>query len=94
MNRGTKVEAVFLHSHIDRVPLGNMPETICAILMYGKDFDLLYKHQTDQGKITFDTREIRKILQETPLTNPDVMAWISNHLSEELETIYSMNSIN
>ncbi|RQD70634.1 MAG: ATP-binding protein [Tindallia sp. MSAO_Bac2] len=87
VNSGTTIKATFQHSHIDRVPLGDIPETICTILLYGRDFDLLYEHLTDQGQFKFDTAEIRQVLQETPLTHPDVIVWIRESLTEELRSI-------
>lgn len=89
LKKGTTIEANFRHSHIDRVPLGDMPETVCTILLYGKDFDFVYEHLTDHGHMKFDTAEIRQVLQDTPLTHPDVIVWIRENLSEELQSIQS-----
>ena len=85
---GTKVSIWFQHSHIDRVPLGNMVETITTLLLTGNDFDLQYEHQVNDSRITFDTRTIRDILGEVPLSHPDVIEWISQTLQEEMKQLY------
>lgn len=89
VGKGTTIEASFQHSHIDRVPLGDMAETVCTILLYGNEFDFTYEHSTDVGYMKFDTREIRQVLQETPLTHPEVITWIREKLIEDIKSVDS-----
>ena len=43
---GTKLQATFQHSHIDRAPRGNMPGTLLAVILIGT-CGLHYAHRVD-----------------------------------------------
>jgi len=79
---GTKVEATFRHSHIDRAPLGDMPDALLAILLSSRPIDLDYFHRVGLREFRFDSSEIRKELEEVPLSHPKVRAWIIQFLRE------------
>lgn len=85
---GTKVEVWFKHSHINRVPIGNMVETIITLLINGSHFNLQYKHKVNQHQMTFDTREIRQVLGDVPLSHPDVIQWVKQSLQDEIMELY------
>lgn len=87
-NEGTRVSIWFQHSHIDRVPLGNMVDTIVTLLLNGSHFDLQYVHSVDQHQMTFDTREIRQVLGDVPLDHPDVIEWVKQSLQDEIMELY------
>lgn len=84
---GTEVEAEFQHSHIDRVPIGNMSDTIIAIILSNPNMELIYTHSVDNEKFTLNTKEIIKILGEVPITNIDVINWLREYLREGLKEI-------
>lgn len=85
---GTKVEVWFQHSHINRVPIGNMVETIITLLINGSHFNLQYTHKINEHQMTFDTREIRQILGDVPLNHPDVIEWVKESLQGEIMELY------
>jgi anti-sigma regulatory factor (Ser/Thr protein kinase) len=80
--KGTKVEATFRHSHIDRAPLGDMPAALLAILLSERPVDLDYCHQVGLREFRFDSSEIRKELEDVPLNHPKVRDWIFQLLQE------------
>jgi len=79
---GTKVEATFRHSHIDRAPLGDMPVALLAILLSSRPVDLDYRHRVGLREFRFDSSEIQKELGEVPLSHPKVRGWIFQSLRE------------
>jgi len=79
---GTRVEATFRHSHIDRAPLGDMSAALLAILLSSRPVDLDYCHRVGRREFRFDSSEIRKELQEVPLNHPKVRDWIFQSLRE------------
>ncbi len=79
---GTRITAVFRHSHIDRAPLGDMPGAIMPILLSSRKVDLAYTHKSGSGKFDFDSASIRQELGEVPLSNPKVAAWLFQCLTE------------
>jgi len=88
-NVGTQVYAVFTHNHIDRQPLGDMSETM-QILTSGNDsIDFLYRHIKDGKEFLFDTVNIKEILGDISLANPEVNLWIKDYIKEGLLQINS-----
>lgn len=88
VNVGTKLTATFKHSHIDRVPLGNMTETMVSLVLGADDIDFVYCHRINQNEFCFDTREVRQILgAEVPLSEPDVLSWIKGYIEEGLSNL-------
>ncbi len=86
---GTDIVAEFKHSHIDRMPLGNMSDTLVTIINSSAKIDLMYTHQIDDEKFTLSTREIKKTLGELPITNLDVLIWLRDYIKENLGEMYS-----
>ncbi len=84
---GTTLQALFKRSHIDRVPLGNMADTIMAMVMANPQGDLLYKHSLNDRIFAMDTRELREALGEVPLDEVEVLLWIKGYVAEGLVEI-------
>ena len=82
LGHGTKLTGVFIRSHIDTPPLGDMAETLVTLVHGAPDVDFTYFYENDLQKFTFDTKEIREALEDVPLNTPDVLDWIRNHLRE------------
>ena len=80
--KGTKVTAEFIHNHIDRMPLGNMAETMVTLISGQPDIDFIYRHVTDDKEFELSTFELRNILGEVPLNSPDVLVWIREYINE------------
>jgi hypothetical protein len=87
-NVGTKLIATFKHSHIDRAPIGNMPETIVCLLIGADNINFIYNHIVNQEKFCFDTLEIRQTLgEEVPLSSPEVLDWVKDYIKEGLSNL-------
>jgi len=80
--QGTTLRCAFVRSHIDLLPLGDMVETLITLVQGAPEVDFLYCYKTDTQELLFDTREIREILEDVPLNEPDVLHWIRGHLQE------------
>ncbi len=80
--QGTTVIAEFQHSHIDRAPLGDMPATLMTILLAERPVDLHYAHRVNGREFVLDTRELREVLGEVPLTHPKVRQWLYDYLRQ------------
>jgi len=55
--RGTQVRAVFQHSHIDRMPLGDVSKTLLTLLMGHPEVQFSYTFRRDDCEWRFDTEE-------------------------------------
>ncbi len=86
---GTTVTATFQRSHIDRKPLGNMGDTVAALLAADGTIDVVYRHTRDGKEILFDSRAIRSQLGEACLKSVDTLNYIRNYLNQEEHIIGS-----
>lgn len=86
--RGTIVTARFVHDHIDRQPLGDMPLTIVNILSgLDEKTDLLYRHRKSGKVFVFDTRDIKRGLPEISLRDPAVLSILKKEIEKKLKKI-------
>ena len=85
--RGTTVTATFELHHIDRKPLGQMTETIIALIVSRGDLDIVYRHTRDDRSVVFDTRTLRGQLREAPLNSAGAMSALREHLMHEEESL-------
>ncbi len=85
---GTDIQAEYQITHLDRPPLGNMAETLYALVIVNPTIDFTCMYKVDEAAYRFDTREVRKILgEDIPLNTPDVAVWIKNDLYEGIEAL-------
>ena len=86
-NIGTKVYFSFRHSHIDRVPIGDMGKTITAVINQCQDNEIIYNHQYNDKSFTIDTRKIKDILDGVSIKSPDVLIWIKDYINSNIKEI-------
>ena len=86
---GTKVETSFRHSHIDRMPLGNIADTILTLAIGTPDIHWVFEYQNGREKFIFDNRPIKEILGDIPLSDPAVIKYIRNTLEEGIMGVNS-----
>lgn len=84
---GTEVFVTFRHKHIDRAPLGDMAGTMTTLISGSPKIDFLYRHTKNGKEFVLDTRELKKLLGEVPLDEPDVVMWIDGYIKEGLDGI-------
>lgn len=84
---GTVVTAVFVLSHIDRMPLGDLCSTIHTLVVYHPQTDFLFRYCYNGRSFTMDTREFRQVLGDVPFDTPEVSSYLMDYLTEnKLET--------
>ncbi|NLN78240.1 MAG: ATP-binding protein [Armatimonadetes bacterium] len=83
---GTKIEAKFKLSHIDRAPLGDVATTLMTLIAANPDIDILYKQACDGREFVLDTREIKSQLDGVSINENAVLKWIVQYISEGLQT--------
>lgn len=84
---GTTVTAVFVLSHIDRMPLGDITSTIHTLVVYHPETDFLYRYSYNKASFTLDTRQFRQVLGDVPFNTPEISEYIMEYLTEnKMET--------
>ena len=87
--RGTAVDAAFGLAHIDRMPLGDLKGTLLLLVRTNPQVDFLYLERLDGACMELDTRQLREILGEVPLDQPDVLDWIGVYYDENSPFIHT-----
>ncbi len=85
VGHGTKVEAVFFSDHIDFTPLGDVTSSIVTLIQGHPDTDFLFRHIKGEKEVALDTRELRQVLEDVPLSSYEVIQWIESFLQEQYE---------
>ena len=82
-DHGTTTCAKFGKNHIDFIPLGDMVETVKTLIQGSPDINFTYRHKTDRGEVTLSCKEMREVLGDIPLNEPDILSWIGETLKEQ-----------
>jgi len=85
---GTKVEAAFQHSHIDRLPLGNLTTTFLTLTVGHPDVHWIFTYTYNppfhgsERVFEFDNAPIKETLAGIPLSHPEVITYLRHSLEE------------
>ncbi len=86
-NHGTVTEAVFNKNTVDFTPLGDVISTVVTLIQGSPGIRWIFSHKTPKGEVSLDTDELKAILGDVPLNNPEVLTWIGDYLKEAYEEI-------
>jgi len=86
--KGTVVKATFQHSHIDRVPLGDVASTIMSAVAAKPDINLRYWHQINGKEFIFDTSGLVSKFPGAVFSEVRVLSWIESFCQEGIEKLY------
>ena len=81
--RGTTVTALFRTGSIDFTPLGDVTATIVTLITMNNDRDFIYTRRIDEKSFVLSTAQLREVLGDVPLGEPEVAAWIKDYVSEQ-----------
>ncbi|ABR48436.1 histidine kinase [Alkaliphilus metalliredigens QYMF] len=84
---GTTVEVCFQYDHIDRVPLGNMVDTMLILIGSDDQIDYIYTHYYKNKIFFLDTKEVKKQLGDVPITNVNVVTFLKEYIEEGLKEL-------
>jgi hypothetical protein len=90
--KGTWVEAEFRHSHIDRMPLGDLSATFLTLLISQPQIDWTFLYRvTDKDQhsrdFLFESAELKSQLGDISLTEPEVLKFLRGVFEEGIEAI-------
>ncbi|WP_167615307.1 ATP-binding protein [Maribellus sediminis] len=60
--KGTKLQAEFQLSNIDRPPMGDIWDTLYLLFLSYRDIQLVYRHLTTSGEFSISTSELNEAL--------------------------------
>lgn len=86
-DHGTTITATFDTNHIDMTPIGDIIATVETILQGHPEIDYVFTHSSPRFSVAMDTRELRAVLGEVSLAEPEILAWVRGYLSEQYEQL-------
>jgi len=93
LGQGTRLEAEFQHSHIDRMPLGDLSGTMLHLVIGHPDVHWLFQYQVGDNAFTFDDGPIKEELAGVPLTEPVILTFLREILEEGVARVQTTASI-
>lgn len=90
--KGTQLEVSFRHSHIDRMPLGDLASTFLTVLISYPQIHwvFLYAITLKNGQadeFLFDDTELKTELGDLPLTEPEVLGFVRGMFEEGIQAL-------
>jgi Histidine kinase-, DNA gyrase B-, and HSP90-like ATPase len=87
--KGTRLEVFFQHSHIDRMPVGDLPGTILTLVVAYPTIRWRFRYRVVipgmdrlDPEYEFDSQPVIEILGDLPLSEPDVLAYLRKELEQ------------
>lgn len=84
---GTEVKSRFGHQHIDRPPIGDISGVLIQLIAAFPELRFIYSHKTTKGDYLFDSFEVKDILGDVPVSNPEVRTYLKEMIDENLDEI-------
>lgn len=90
---GTKVKADFKHSHIDRMPLGDISGTLQTLIIGTPEVNWVFEYKLNEDSFIFDDEPIKDTLDGVPLSEPAVMRFVREMINEGIKNLRLTASI-
>lgn len=85
--KGTRLECEFQHSHIDRMPLGDVAGTLLALMVAAPQIHWVYRHRVNDEEFVFDDQPIKDELGDVPLTEPEILSFVREMLQQGVANV-------
>jgi len=84
---GTKLEATFQLSNIDKPPMGDIWETFYLTFLSYTEGELQYRHSTSKGEFAISSTELKEVLGEVSFQQKEIRDGIIELIKTNLEEI-------
>ena len=84
---GTTTTAWFDPGNIDMPPLGDLISSILTLIQGSPEIDWEFTHAVGEQAYTLDTREIREIMGDISLAEPEILSWLGEYLRENEQSL-------
>jgi len=93
---GTCIKANFKISHIDRLPIGDISETLISTIMGSPEIEYELVINNNKEEFRLNTTEIKNKLDGVSITEFAVLTWIKDFINENVKHILGgvLNEVN
>ena len=88
VNVGTALSGDFEISNIDRLPLGDLGETVRFLISGAPQTRFGLTLRSSKGSFLFVTAEVEKELDGVPITEYEILQWICDYINENVQIIF------
>jgi anti-sigma regulatory factor (Ser/Thr protein kinase) len=92
VGKGTELSVTFQRSHIDRMPLGDLPTTLFSLVISYPEIMFRLEYQVDDKRFVYDDEKIKNELKDIPLTEPSVLRFLREYIDEGIRKVMSIES--
>lgn len=82
LGKGTRIKVTFQHSHIDRMPLGDLQGTFLNLMVGYPQINWVFKYKVNEKIFELDDRPIKETLDGIPLSEPSVINYLRETISK------------
>ncbi len=79
---GTKVTATFNLDHLDRQPIGNIADTIVALILLNSEVEILYERRKNGISFVLDTKDIKQTFSSSGSFSTDGLLFLKKYITE------------
>lgn len=87
LNVGTTIEASFLKESIDRMPLGDIANTISSLILTSPSIEFYLIYGVYDRVYEFNTLEFKKMLDGLPIENLEIITYIRELIEENINLV-------
>lgn len=91
--KGTTLTATFDTENIDMAPVGDIAGTIVTLIRCHPETDFRYQRILDDRDFVLDTREIRDVMGDIPLSSYEVTAFVQEFIEENTNELYGGKTV-
>ena len=84
---GTEVKVRFKHSHIDRMPLGDLKSIWLNLLIGYPKVHWVLDYSINDNTYTLDDQPIKEVLNDIPLSDPQVIRYLKDEIANGFESV-------
>lgn len=88
MNEGTELKGSFEIENIDRLPLGDVGDTVAFMISSAPQIRFLVTLKSAKGEFVFDTEAVKEEIGEVPITEYEILQWIKEYVNENVQIIF------
>lgn len=85
--KGTSVKAVFISSHLDCPPEGDIAGSLALLIGANPEIHFLCSYSRGDKNYRLDTDEVKEVLEDVPLNDPQIIRALKTMLDENIQEL-------
>ena len=91
VGKGTELQVDFQHSNIDRMPLGNLTDTIINLVIANPSVNIMFKYYVNDEMFFYDDKKVKNELKDVSLSDPLVLSFLREYIENGIRNIQPTN---